>query len=313
MASWRTVALIPDLDLDFPLRGEVEVGNGVILTRIPAWLDGARISDDLRWPQIDLIAGRPRFALIRSYEADGLRDPEPTWDDPRDMMTRQQYALHLLMVANLAVWLVQPATTLRFRNVLHLEQQADGSWWVAEWDHPDARIANRPVDVGLTPDDLAKARALNILMVSLRRDGPIWVALRSEWGGLTQGWFHNRYMLLWIGLEALFGPREPGEVRFRLSQNLAFFLAESREAQRRLFDAVRKDYDKRSLIAHGELGKVKPTEWQSLMIRAEDWSRSGIVRILEDSEYREVFSSSKRRDDFFRQLVIGPSTGSGGT
>ena len=281
-----------------------------MLTGIPEWLEiAAGMTNELGWAKLSFLMGDPNFALIKQYEAAGLNDPDPAWDVPAPRVTRQRAALDWLMMANEAVWLVHPETTLGFKDALHVKQQPDGEWAIRAVLHPPPLQSRRPRGPGLTVQRLEEARALNVRLAALKRQGPLWYALRSLWGALTEVWFHNRYMLTWIALEALFGPRDPGEVRYRLSQHLAFFLANTPEERRSLFDLAKGDYVKRSYIAHGEGERVKQTEWETLMIRAEEWMRAAAVRILTSETLLDRFATSERRDTFFDDLVLGVGLG----
>jgi hypothetical protein len=71
-----------------------------------------------------------------------------------------------------------------------------------------------------------------------------------------------------------------------------------------LFDEARKDYGRRSKVAHGEGSTVKRDEWLPLMLRAEEWVRVAAVRILKSNNLLDTFGGSARRDVFFQDLVL---------
>ncbi|MBI3455496.1 MAG: hypothetical protein HY002_06895 [Candidatus Rokubacteria bacterium] len=308
MATWYTVALLREPFLA-PFRGLIDLANGVMLGSIPDWLRAAEMETEeqpnLRWPYVRAVTGLPMFVLFQQYDAEGPDDLDDTWNDPDERMTKGRTASDRLMVANLAVWLVQPKTTLRFGDVLHVGQRADGAWRIRSLLHPapfrpEVDRAGTPT---LTGDHLAEVRVLNGIIGGLTRHGPLWTALRSLWGALTEGWFHNRYMLLWIAMEALFGPKGRSEITRRLARNLSLFMAANAQEQTTLWAAARQDYDQRSGIAHGEIGRVQRTEWVELILRAEDWLRPALVRILRDRDLRETFSDQTHRQVFFANLA----------
>src|SRR5262249_40706002 len=59
--------------------------------------------------------------------------------------------------------------------------------------------------------------------------------IRTVWAGLQTNTVEIRYSLLWIALEALFGPEDGGEITHRLSQRIAFFLKTENPATREMF------------------------------------------------------------------------------
>ena len=107
-----------------------------------------------------------------------------------------------------------------------------------------------------------------------------------------------------MGLEALFGPRDGDAVTFRVSQNLAFFLANTLEERLHLFRTVKKVYGQRSKVVHGEGEAVREAEYAPLVHQAEDWLRTAVVRILRNRDYLDAFETAEKRDDYFERLVF---------
>lgn len=223
-------------------------------------------------------------------------------------MSREDYAALLLQLANLAVWLVLPGNTLRFRHLVHVEA-TERTWYIREWTHAEPLYIGHRRREALNPEHLTAASQLSTALGTVSLHSPLWMAVRCLWGGLVTGWFHNRYLLIWIALESLFGPRDPGEVRYRLSQQLAFFLAEKREARYDLFRAAKKDYAERSKVVHGEGGGVKRDDWEALIDRAEEWVRAALVKILKSPELIATFSDPQRRDELLEGGVFFPRGG----
>jgi hypothetical protein len=310
VATWYAVGLLREPSDIGPYAGILDLGNGVTLGSIPAWLRAAEMETEeqpnLHWPYIAAITGYPMFVLVHRYEADApYSEPDPAWPNSADNMTKARAANDRLMVANLTAWLVQPKTTLRFGTVLHVEQRADGQLRIRHHLHP-AQFRpepDRPGVATLTEEHFVEIRTLNETIGSLTRQGPLWTALRSLWRALTEGWFHNRYMLLWIALEALFGPKGRADVTRRLTRNLSLFLARDAEQQAALWTRATQDYDRRSGIAHGEGGRVEQAEWVELILRAEDWLRLALVRIVQDPALRATFSETSRRQALFADLA----------
>ena len=78
--------------------------------------------------------------------------------------------------------------------------------------------------------------------VGVPRDSAVRTAIRALWTGLTSQTLDIRYSLLWVALEALFGANESGEITYKVSQRIAFFLANTPEEGRRLFRTAKKCY-----------------------------------------------------------------------
>src|ERR1039458_10151466 len=70
-------------------------------------------------------------------------------------------------------------------------------------------------------------------------------------GALISAPTDHRYAFFWLALEALFGPKDSGETTFKLSQRIAFFLADTPELARELYHKVKACYNTRSRIIHG--------------------------------------------------------------
>ena len=98
--------------------------------------------------------------------------------------------------------------------------------------------------------------------------------------------------LLWIALEALFGPEDAREITFRLSQRVALFLAEDRAEAKQLFTMVKKAYSFRSKIVHGRW-KEEPDSLVR-MAEVENLVRRSFGRILSDEAVRDTFVGNGR-------------------
>jgi hypothetical protein len=101
------------------------------------------------------------------------------------------------------------------------------------------------------------------------------------------------------------GPRNGDAVTFRVSQNLAFFLANTVEALLPLFRRAKRAYDKRSSVVHGEGAEIEAAGYTPLIHEAEDWLREALVRILRSPEYLDAFETAEKRDAYFERLVFG--------
>jgi hypothetical protein len=151
----------------------------------------------------------------------------------------------------------------------------------------------REMDTHISAADIAVAARLHGALASVKQDeGSLWTAIRATWAGLQLNAEPVRYALLWMALEALFGPEDGREMTFRLSQRIAFFLFEDRAKAKEVFGAVKDAYGFRSKIVHGRWKET--AEGLERMVEIEDWVRSAFGRILSDGTLQETFSSRKR-------------------
>lgn len=149
------------------------------------------------------------------------------------------------------------------------------------------------MDTHISAADIAVAARLHGALASVKQDeGSLWTAIRATWAGLQLNAEPVRYALLWMALEALFGPEDGREMTFRLSQRIAFFLFEDRAKAKEVFGAVKDAYGFRSKIVHGRWKET--AEGLERMVEIEDWVRSAFGRILSDGTLQETFSSRKR-------------------
>ncbi len=116
-----------------------------------------------------------------------------------------------------------------------------------------------------------------------------------------------RHLLLWIALEALFG-NDDGEIRYRLSQRLAFFLAQDRAEASQFFAEVRRGYDVRCKIAHGGWGPKTQNTDESVALTGstEEFVRRAFVRLLLDGEAAKQLCG-KNRGAFLDRLPFAES------
>ena len=181
-----------------------------------------------------------------------------------------------------------------------------------EWVHRQTyetdtiRPFERDAHNTLSRDDFSLAKRLGDAASALSVRASTWVAMMLLWRALTETWWENRYLLLWVALEALFGSANPSETTYRLSQRLAFFLAEDRSKVRSVYDRAREGYSARSRVVHGfrhlSLGKDKA---DNLLADTEFFARATLCKVLTDAEAMETFAHERRREKFLDGLVFG--------
>jgi len=127
--------------------------------------------------------------------------------------------------------------------------------------------------------------------------------VRTLWNALTKEEWTVRYLLIWIVLEALYGPTDPRETNYRLAQRLAFFLSGSRIGAQQLFEAAKTSYTWRSRIVHGmRLHSLSPEKSGEVMYEAEGFARKSFLKILASSGLINSFTG-KDREKFLDDLI----------
>jgi hypothetical protein len=215
-------------------------------------------------------------------------------------------------LANLAMWL-QRLPYVGFNLVFHARE----SYCESPWRHD--RFLYLPNDEphrrAITSDDLESVRSLYTALCKIPRDSAPWAAFRAVTSALQMDHNEIRHLLLWIALEALFGVAD-GEIKYRLSQRLAFFIANDRIEAGELFVKAKHGYDARCKIAHGAWGpKTKKTETAvTLTGITEEFVRRAFVRLLQEEEISKKFSGSdKNRCAYLDRLPFEESIGRPGT
>ena len=113
-----------------------------------------------------------------------------------------------------------------------------------------------------------------------------------------------RYLWEWVVLEAIFGPENPNETTYRLSQRIGLFFGEDPESRRRIFEEAKKAYTWRSKIVHGgRLSKLTPETSQDMAECTERLVREAMVKILTSPELLVEFNS-KNREEYLDSLLF---------
>lgn len=110
------------------------------------------------------------------------------------------------------------------------------------------------------------------------RRGRLAIALRRWQDSFERGQSEDRFIDVWIGLEALFGDRG-GETTLRLALRIAAFLGETPNERTNLYEQLKKSYDFRSVIVHGDIpGSAEDVEYRAG--EARNWLREAILQVL---------------------------------
>jgi hypothetical protein len=219
-----TVVPIHNLKLEPGTR--VPFGNGFVLQDVPGWLKNDReILNDLSRHE-RLWTLESQHAWVAEYDALSIGEPDPSWKGSKPKSI-QQTKFDSVILANIALWLMEP-TNVCFTNGF------DAISWnvperpeklpIAQQVQPCNRLLCHPKDVGnrISVAKIVKAGDLHAVLFSIPRDNAVWESLRATWAALTMNSVDLRYSLFWIGLEALFGADDAGEIGYKLAQRISF-------------------------------------------------------------------------------------------
>jgi len=291
--TWQTVAVV---DPEYMDRGQhiqeaIDLGNGVILGSIPSCIMhfGHLIGEKY------LALRKATLAFVVEYTAEMSAEPKPD-ERIREPLEKQDEALNRIKNANLAVWLAHPSRLGCFL-AFHAVQISDGSWLPTRFFTPQSFISNvRDLDAELTLNDFGLAHKLNAAIGDLSPDSSLTMATHAVVTALTVPFSPARLAFFWIALEALFGPDDPREITYRISQRIGLFLCPTDRARaKQIYEKVKKGYRLRSKVMHGlRLAKISSEQWEELMHETENLVRDGLVQILSDPDLIEVFTGDQR-------------------
>lgn len=304
-ATWHLVGPVArDFKLDEGVLDQAfDLGHGIVLARRPDWFGSEAIPTWLGYFERQR-AENAALVLLAECRA-GLRGPGPK---------QQEDDKSKLRSAQVAVWIAS-GIRLRYDVTIVVEPVgSDGKRRFKSWTVLPADLARMDVEQVLTHAHLAEARDLLHVLLELTEGehrGPLWVALRM--GALASDQYHAdiAFTLMWVGLEALFGPDSSGETIHQLAERIAFFLESDASAARALYRAVKKAYGRRSKVIHGRADGLlkKDTEREHEESRQDffqtaEWLRRAIRRIALDPEIRPVFAGAGR-DQYLAELPFG--------
>lgn len=290
--------LIPVHNVDLTHATSQQFSAGVALVPLPQWVHGQTMLESLS--AIDRAAVKAAtHAFLLTYTADALGTPDPDWKgaEPKSIQ-ESKYELGLL--ANLACWLAQPSPAC-FHIVIHAPHFESGP--VVQQIERNSELLCHPenIDSRLTEADLPLAAKYHEALVQIPRDTALWTAVRSAWAGLQMNHESIRFLLFWVGIEAMFGPEDGREINFRLSQRVGFFVGQTKAEARDLFDLAKAGYGFRSKLVHGQW-KEDPRATKR-MAEAERLFRRAFVRILSSQDLVATFTS-KKREQFLDGLAF---------
>ena len=296
MARWITIAPIVS---GYRNRHLFEIDLGDVKFRpIPDELKQMEGIKDLGFYRIERLKDA-EVMLAVEYEAESLGDPDPGWNG-EEKRSKQDIALEKIMLCNLALWLAKPSP-LGFEFYIHINHldtspllRDAASVLVFRYDPKDAESS-------LEKEDFKKAKQLYLKIKDIPRNSAIWISMLSLIQALTSPYGNIRFMLLWIALEALLGTNF--ELRFRISQRIAFFLSDNREESSKLFNDAKMSYGMRSCIVHGSSYKNKEDS-ERIGYNTEKFIRNALTKILDNDNFIKVFNNNTERNKYLDDLVF---------
>ena len=153
----------------------------------------------------------------------------------------QDTAAQWIRSAHLALWLARP-TALTFNIVV--DAAKDGPEWVTRGTTTYTETYALPdhQHQAHTMEDFATARTLFNALLGVSLGGPVRTAALVITKALSDQIWEFRFLLMWLVLECLFGPEDPQETTFQLSQRVAFFLEKGGPRTREVFARIKKSY-----------------------------------------------------------------------
>jgi hypothetical protein len=289
---WETVApVVGYQDLAGAFKKRLDLGHG--LSVVP--FSDCRI-DELASFRINLsskdhleVRAAPAMLVARFHQS------------PRG--GKQADAERLIRKAVVAFWLFRP-TAFGLRWVVDTELSGGERNWRGHREYSRSVV---PLREGygnvIQSSDFDAIRQLFNGVVSLPASQPPSLAVALLSRAIGQQDDSIRLVLLWIGLEALFGPSSGVEISHRISERVAFFL-EGRGARcQDVYDETKDNYGWRSKVVHGmKTSGVTLAQSTELLLVAEDLVRRSLTKILREG-LAKVFSG-KARDQYLNSLVF---------
>ncbi len=296
--NWQTIVPVQNF-WEFPIELPYPFNARTFLRALPEWLlsdNPGETVDELRFPfrkefAIDGIS----HCITVDYQADALGSPDPEWrgEKPRSI---QDVAVEEARNVFFSFWLVRP-TTLSFRKLAHTVNHPPN--WIIRSIETYKPFCYHPIHGHeiYKSEDFERVRYLFNALNKLPPKSALHTAMQAAIQGLTEDSWTLRFLVLWLVLESLFGPEDPREITFRLSQRIALFLSKDRTVARELFDQVKTSYAWRSKAVHGlRLEKLTPEKSNELIIQLEGLVRRSIVFILSDQSLVSIFDTTDRED-----------------
>jgi hypothetical protein len=238
--------------------------------------------------------------LCFRYSANALGDPH-TVDGVTT--TRQNYAADLVLLFNLAAWLAGPFDVLS-SGFFHFRVDEDYRVFRSAGDGPNVRLVGDNIPIVGNADQIRAIAETWRKITAVRRNCSVWIAIWMLHKALCEQFWFVRLLMIWVALEALFGPLERQQLTYQLCERISLFIKGPNAEGEQLFVDLKKSYGMRSKVVHGGgLGGVSEQGMIELEF-IEGVARASLTRILASGGLIEIFST-KKREKFLQQLTFG--------
>lgn len=250
--------------------------------------------------------------LLFDYTAGALHAPDPAWMPGMPRSIHNAKAQQAFIV-NVALWLRRP-TPVGFTFVAHAPE-SNGEFVIqsVEAGHQPFLCLPRENGQQINARDLEVAASFYETLVAIPRASSPWAAIRTLTIALPTMVYDLRFLLFWMALESLFGTGS-GELAFRISQRIAFFIGNNDADSRELFKLIKRSYDMRSRVVHGGRADHKTGVSEESLYQIQTCMRRAIGIILKDQEMRAMFVGERSTVEEHLDLLAfskqsNPSTG----
>jgi hypothetical protein len=230
--------------------------------------------------------------LVAEYEADAFGDPSE--DAAR---TKQELAKHRLRQAILALWIARP-TRLSYRLMID-QYEREGEWLAQHMESPCLSFValDRYRDARIARSNIESSREILRGLAAIPTSGVMWIASRGLYSALQETDPALRFLIHWIGLEALFGSPDVAQgIGSLIAARAGAFLAIPDSPGERRGDITRiliESYEHRNAIAHG-LRTAGLPDPENLILPVEGAIRGSLHKILTDTSLIATFNGDSR-------------------
>ena len=270
--------------------------NGTTISLIPDWLKGENFTFGLSLSNREELESLSKYIFKYEYESDDQLQYLRTTETPFDKAKGE------IIKTCLSLWLTNPSA-MTFSLVINAKYFRD-SWVPSETEiHQD--IYSHPNDQSnkVSNNDFVNA-SKHLSIINNNWKGVLSLSLNALHIALKQQRWETRYLLLWIILESLFGPKSPNEITYRLSTRLANFLGNNKDEKIELYEKAKLGYKWRSRTVHGlRLDKLKSDQSGELLFEAENLVRNALIKIISNEELIKRFNGPNR-EEFLDSLLF---------
>lgn len=126
------------------------------------------------------------------------------------------------------------------------------------------------------------------------------------YSGLTLSYWQVRFIMLNVVLESLFST-DNQELSHKISERAAFFLEKEAENREKLFQDVKKIYNIRSKLVHGDVINNTPEENSQLLNDLERITQVALKKIINE-DLIDIFSEKpNKRNEYFTKMIFQTS------